>query len=619
MSLDGWGWGVLAAAVACPGAAAGTLAVLAALFGGLGLLRRLSRWRGWTASAALAACAAGAIVLRDRHNLVGDARLWLDWSRSYGLAMPVYNEFLGTRLFGLIGELVNGRDALRFAFALVSVACGLLVTLGVARLLAPGRDGAGSPGAPATPLAALLVFLGPMSFVFYGHIETYPLFLVALVVFLGTLAAWWSDRAPAGRVGLAFLLLAGCHTLSLVLLAPLTAIELRRRGYAISVVVSAGALVLLLGAAIVIAVPELRAFTLFAGRLGHHLSGAYLSGLLTGWLWLLLTPALLLLAHRRRLRPAGTFEHFLLLAGLGYLLLPLGVTLTLGAYSDLDILSPAFLAATLYAARRCDLAAHPLTRRTVLSLIPGVVLLAAWLTTGRCPAGIELFEAQARIGSATSAGQVYELEIAADGRRGRGDPAGARDLLVQALAANPGSLRLHGPIGELELVLGDTAAALHHWEELRRAPRSGPYLARFAQSLIERGDSRRAADILAPHLEDVARDAGQSAALAVAWLRLGHADSSLMATEARTRYAPEDAVAWYNRGAALVRLNRAFEAREALHRSLALDPANASAHLALAGLLLALDGPEALEAHLRTIPAEMAKRVRERLGGRGSR
>lgn len=614
---DYWAVGIIGYAFSCPS----TFGLgLLCLFGILSFLWVWGR-RPVSGAAALvipsSVVAVAAWVFRDKQNILGDAMLWLDWSRAYGLSMPTYNEFLGTRLFGLVGEVTQNRAVLKTVFGLLSILSGLVCAMSIRGVLVQGekqtpvcfRD------AKALGLALVLIFLQPMSFVFFGHIESYPVFAATCSVFLVQFHMYLKTGQQLKLTILALLVAIACHTMGFLLCVPLVGVMLYRHRQPLRVVLLTCTGLVVLGIIVVVSVPQLRSFTVLQGKWSHHFSPAYLTGLLNAWFMLLLTPLLILASLGRMVRPQNSFEWFLSAACCIYMLLPLGVTWTLGFYSDLDLLTPAFVLGCFYVSLKVWTPHETRNPLRAVTMIPGMTILAAWLTVSQCPAGLRMFEEQARTGALTGAGRVYAFEEAAYFRRTCGDRTGALAILHEAIELSPGSMRLWGPIGDLQLALGDTTAAIGSYERLWTIPGRGQYMARFAQGLIENGNARRAVSVLQPHIKHVLRDGGQAAALAVAYMRLGRPDTTLLVSQQRAAIEPDDDVAHFNQGAALLRLGRAMEAMEQLRVAAKLSPTNIRYHLTLIDLIETMSGAGAARDYIAHLPNPIRDSVFAKLRG----
>lgn len=628
-----WGVGVVLYALECAWRYGLVLAVLGAVLLLVLAAVRGGRLRRLGGPVCIPLFLALAWFLRDRQHLLGDARLWIDGTSLFGLRIPVYHEPFITKLFGLSGELLGGLMAVEDLLALLTILAGILSAAALARLiretLPPGDEGRGA----AAGLASGLIFLQPMSFVFFGHVETYPVFGAILAFLLLSV----SRDVRAGRLGLTTGLLFGLlclgHIMGVLIAPPLAVLwhRLRQRageaapspvigsgpgalgadsGAQAGRAAASGAIVpalLYLGpyalmAGIVALFPSLRSFSVFAPHKGPlNFSAGYVGGVANAWFTAFVPLGVVLAADLVRGRwgragpavnagppqasgtappaldgPArssgGPFTHFLILTLLPYLALPFAVPMVLGAYRDLDLLTPAFITLTFLAAHRGAGQGSAALRRGSGFLALGLPLLAAWLVISICPAGIRAFEDQLKRPDLLQNGRTYGYETLGFYFRDHGDLDRGIRMLRAGLEVDPGSQRLRGPIGLFLLARGDTAEARSSLEKAAAMPKGARFRAPLAEIYDRQGQPERAVALLTRDRQAAIADEAQSAALAAAYLHLEMPESTFAVCRARLDLAPGDPVTWHNLAAACIRMDRLEEAAAALRRAAELDP-----------------------------------------------
>ena len=330
---------------------------------------------------------------------------------------------------------------------------------------------------------------------------------------------------------------------------------------------------------------------------------SYLEDVANGWFLVLVPVGVLAWAGRRRAL-ASSYGKFLALTAVIYLFFPLGARFDLGVYRDFGLLGPASMAVTLFAAHGLD-PARP--RRVLWTGLAGAPLLAGWLALGVCDGGAAFVETQIARPEIAPGARAYSYEVLAFERHGAGDPAGALRAMERAVRATPGNARLYGPLGEFQLDVGDTAAAIHNLERSLETRRAFKTLATLLPLLVQRGDLEHALDLASRHRDDVLVTSQAAAAVSVAYLRMGYADSTVLVSQERLGHDPEDHVAFFNAGAGLAALGRLEDAEGAFREAARLAPGNAAYHRAVIAVLRRLPGgTEAISAYLRGLPPALA-------------
>lgn len=573
-----------------------TAVVTAALVAGAWLAGRLApRGAGWFLLGAVLA-AAGAWFLQDALRLLGDSRIWVHASAVYGADAPGYRAPLTARVLGSLGALAPTAPAVPLT------AWSVVMGVATAGVLAGGfRD---RPG--WTPFWAVAwVFLQPMSWIFWGHIETYSTLALVLAALLVALRADFARGRPGPASAVLLAVLCFTHLLGGLVIAPLVAV-LGSRSIRSALMRWVGLLALVAVAAV--AVPALRAHTLLGTGWSMREWATYLLDILGGWI-LVLVPVVWLHPFRFDRPAQDRFGFFLQLAGFTFLLLPLGAVFELGVYRDLDLFAPAFVCWTVWAIHR-GLATEARTAWRI-GLPAGAVFLAALITVNRCPAGFEVYERQLENQAMTVSARAYGYEVLAYARSEEGDPAGALTAMSTAIEVTPGNHRLYGPLGEMQLAAGDTTAAIASLERALSTPRAARTRPFLAELLTRTGRPGDAVALLESHREESLADDRAAAALAVAYFRLGRPDSTLAVADARLRRA-EDPVAHANRASALVRLGDYDAAETAMRAAIAGDPDNTGYHVRLLTLFRRHpDGERRIREHLAALPPAVRRAVME--------
>jgi tetratricopeptide (TPR) repeat protein len=546
---------------------------------------------------------AGAVAwaLRDTGHLLADGQLWLRLATQLGWNVPVYHEPIPAKVVGVLSDLGGAFVAPEKVLAALSVACGL----GTAAVLGSSiRSRSGSSGAWAAGLA--LIFGLPLSFVFYGHVETYPvlaLFLAGGYALIGREELTHRFRPSM----LLLLLLPFVHVMNLLVLVILglnrVAVKSRR-----AFLVSSG-VALVLGIALLVSVDSLREYTFFSGKQSASDYTSYLLSLANAWL-LLLPAALVVWPFRAEILKDG-FGRFLVLAFASFSLLFLVVPMDLGPFSDLDLLTPAFITGAFLVVPVYANHAARIEKRIRTRCFLALPFLAALVTLTRSPAGEAMMAGQLRTRAMRPESKVYEYEILADHQRAEGREEAALGTLQAALAANPGSQRLWGVVGHMELQRGDTAAAVEHLERAVSAPHGYRFSGLLAEIYIRRGLVRRAVDLLNQDRQSTLSDANGSASLAVGYFQLGQPDSAVAVSEERLALEPRDIVALNNLAAGLIRLGRYDEGLEALRAAARVEPGQLEPHRKVLRLLHQLGRDDAALAYLNSLPPGIARALTE--------
>lgn len=592
---------LLDTAAAIAGACAGDLGRAAAILFFVAALASLpGRPPGsaWRFGLAVAAAMTGAWMLRDRLYLVSDQLFWLHSVESMGADLPVFRAPLGAKTLAWISTL-SGIDA-AVALPLVSILCGGFLAWMLRRLLL--AEGRAVSGAVWIPVA--LAFLQPPSFVFYGHIETYPLFAALLALFFVM-----ADRDfAAGRLRFAtlfvFSLMAATHLLGILVAVAFAAWwavgRVRRRWIAVAA---------LAAVALVVAIAPLREHTNAFRPWTPAALLSYAAGL-GGTYALLFVPAGVPLAAALRGGGRGGPGGFTGFAGIVFALfasLPVVAHFELGLYRDLDLMTPAFTALAFFTAG--VLRDRPPGRWSRV-LLAGPILLAPLLVLGTCaPAGERAFARALDDPALLPRHRSFGYELLAFRLREGGRPAEAVGAMETAVALQPGNLRLRGTLGEAQLAAGDTAAGAAN---LRRAldstlwPRAA---AELAELYVRRGEPERTVDLLEGR-SGVYADSRLAAALCVAYTRVGMPESTLAVAARRGAVDPGDATAHFNRGSALFRLGRDEEAMRWLETAIAVSPDRVEFHRAyLAVLRVQPGGAERVDRYLHALPAFLRERL----------
>jgi len=391
-----------------------------------------------------------AAALRDTVYLVGDSRVWISAAETYEWRLPPYRAPLFAVVAGFLTESLEPLAAASLVLAWLSTLCGLLVAVTLVFSL-PGRQ----ERRALLPVIGILVFCQPLSFIFYGHIESYPLLCLCVTAFL--VFVHRDLRGGKPRAVTAGLLVAAVlvHYSALLLILPLAAWFLARRYRGRLVLWYAAGLAGL--ATTLLAVPSLGGFPFLAGGWTTTAVTDYGIDLLNAW-FLMLVPGTIILWPVRREVFSTEFGRVLGLMVLTVALFPLLARFELGGYRDLDLLSLGLAPITYLLL--LGLAGRKAFATIWAGALLGAAFLIAIVVLGRCPAGAgELQKHLARSAMTAEAG-ANGYEVLSYYHRERGSLDSAREQMEKALAATPGNLRLWGPLGELQAELGDTAAAI---------------------------------------------------------------------------------------------------------------------------------------------------------------
>lgn len=558
-------------------------------------------------------------IFRDRLLLLSDSRLWIMAAETMGSHVPRYRAPLGSKLLGVAGLL--GSPAV--ALPLASLVCGGLTAAvltwgGRARRAlavdaatgdAPAAENPPAARVPRSPSALLILALclgQPLSFVFYGHVETYPFLAVALALFLACLARD-VPHPPSPFTLLAFALLGVIHLLGLLVAGPvlIAGWSGRRRPR----------IVLLLFAAFLIAVevamtvtPGYRPYSLAASGWSATQLVAYAGDVANAWI-LASIPVILVWPARRRLA-ADPLGRILALAAATYLVLPFLARFDLGAYRDLDLFTPALVCLTFLAVWGMALGEPVRLRRRLWTLVPSVLVLAAFQTLTRCPAGEAVMERELKHAVMTAGGRSYGYEVLAYVRKDENDLAGAEAMMRRSIETTPGNHRLYGPLGEIQLARGDTAQAIASLERSMSSPRAPLTAPLLGELLTRTGKPERAIALLEPRRASALRSSRGAAALAVAFFHAGLPESTVAVATDRLRVNPTDALAHFNAASGLAALRRYEEATKALHAAIALEPDNVTFHRSLVRVLRRMpNGETRAREYLQSLPPDLARKV----------
>ena len=505
---------------------------------------------------------------RDRNHLLGDTALWVRSIESYGARLDAYREPLAARGLGLLADLSRDFVGVSSLLAAVSVLCGLIVMVALAAVLNRGRAAEDPARRGAMVLALALLLAQPLSFVFFGYAETYPLFLAVLALTLRRLHGDLEAGRPGWPALLLLLLLGLTHLTGFLATACLLATRGVRKSGRGGLLLMALAITAAL-ALFLLAVPPLRVHAVLAQPWTAGELGGYLLDVLNGWL--VVSAPLGIVAAWRPHRPATTFERFTALLVLTFLALPLAARFELGLYRDLDILSPAAVGLAFLLAARWP--RDPGMARPVrLAALLGAPFLAAWLTLGIAPAGAARFERLLDRPGVQEEKRSYGYEVASSWHRDRGEFEPGAMILTRALDRTPGNDRLRGALGALQLQAGDTAAALPNLTRGLQSSRWHEAAGLLAEALTRRGHPAQAIAILSARRSQVAARSSSAAALATAFYMAGQPDSTVAVARERLLVSSEDAVAWFNLSAGLVATGQPEAAFEALDRAVALAP-----------------------------------------------
>ena len=551
-----------------------------------------------------ALAAAFAWAARDQNFLLGDSRVWIQNAAVAGRFLPADRAPVSAMTLGLLADLTRSFLESQTILALSSVLLGVGTAWMVWRVAAAEAGGTGSRRLAA--FAVLALFCTPIGFNFLGHIEAYPLFMFLMAVFLAVL------RRDLNRGGsffpslLALIVMVFFHYMAALLAVPVLAVlaagnRMSRRGLVL-------AYLGLLAAAYVVfaAIPPLREHTLLVR------TGGLPAFLDYGWdllnMWLLLFVPLGLVAWRVADKViADTFGRILLLTAVTFIVFPVFADFELGGYRDLDLMGPALLALTLFCAVGL---ARGGGRLPVLGFALGAVFLAGIQTLALCPAGAQEMERHLARRVMEAEARANAEEILAFFYREQGDLARAREHMEGAVTAMPGNRRQWGPLGEVQLALGDTAAAIESLSLAMDSPRAGRTAPLLGEVLTKQGRPREAIAVLESVRDEVLADARGSAALAVAYYEAGMPESTLAVAQERLDIDPRDAVAYYNGASALARLGDGEGALRALTLAVRLDAGNLHYHRQMLRFLLTLpDGAARARSYLAGLDPALADSV----------
>lgn len=503
-------------------------------------------------------------TLRDTLHLMGDGQLWIQMLQRAGLAAPAYHEILSVRLLGLLATATDGtRGNIHRLLGVVSIVSGLVVLVALLVLAARHRAGSGVVGVAAAT---------PALFWAYGGVETSGPFLALLALCLLRLHV----ELPAGRLTRPTLvllaLLPGFH-ISGVLVLPAVALALVPGAPPTLPVAAAGAvLAAAAGAVLAALLPWTRAQSTFGVAWTAPALVSALADLAQGTLLVALPYAPLLV--RRPALAGGRVAVFRVAATVLLFAFPLIGRFRLGAYRDLNLFAP--LGLILLAAAVTAPPPESGWRRlaTLGAIAFGVAQLAALLTFGHAPAGVDYFTRRLEQAPIADNDRAYGFETLALVAGTRGEPAAARHALQRATALDPGNDRLAGMLGALDLAAGDTALAIERLTRGLRSVRRRDVSILLAGVELRLGRPRRALDHLAVGWDDAPPDRTVGSLLCAAYLAVGAPDSALGVARLRLDSDPEDAAAWFNQGVALWTLEGPAAARISLENAARLMPEN---------------------------------------------
>jgi Flp pilus assembly protein TadD len=588
-----WLWALdlpIAALRGCPILTAGIVVLLPVLVVGagvyLGFRNRLpgNLWLGATFLFV-------AWLLHDRLFLLADSRLWIATTHSFGgrVPLPLYHSWLGSKVMGIVGGIGGDSVSPAILLGLLAVACGGITAL--ALWWGSRNWPLGSRGRIGPVLVLALVFGQPLSFIFYGHVEIYSLFAAVMALFLASLGRDFARREPGVLTVFLFLLMVLTHFVGALVFVPVLIMSWSRWRQTTRIVVPyLFLLVMVLGTAFLI--PSLRQYTLLSRGWSSGEMVVYEADVMNGWL-LLAIPALVLSFVLRKSILGDPYARFLGLTALTFSLLPFLAVFELGMYRDLDLLTPAFVAFTFlvaYAVARTE----SVSRRLLAGWMgAGAVLLASILSLSICGAGADTMEKHLVRATMTPEGRSYGFEALAFHYLDTDRLPEAESAMGNAIAIMPGNRRLWGPMGEIQLVRGDTANAvtsLGRSMDSPRAPKTAPLL---AELLVQTGKPHEAIRILEPRRHELMLDSQAAAALAVAYYRVGLPESTVTVGRERLARDPRDDVAHFNVASGLASLGDFQGAQAALRSAITLDPNRVDYHRALVHVLLRLPDGEA--------------------------
>ncbi len=551
---------------------------------------------------------------RLEYQFLGDGMVWVG-AITEGKTFHHFEPLAAALTQGLAKLLASAHPE-RAAGAL-SIFMGplyVLTTAGLCRFLWPDALERG--------LAWLLLVIHPVSLLFFGYIESYPLLVVLEVCFVLALAAAAKGRVtwPVPALVLGFAVAA--HVVAIAWLPALVVLVLARgaranAGARASASPFKGWIRAASAAGITLAV----AFAA-AGVIGS--SPARLVGDLFGrpglggqsWAWmfsprhaadlanefmLLLVPAWVLLAgalagtlapaalRRRELgnEMPDSFWQAMAALGLGTLAVACLIEPRIGGARDWDLFTPLVLPGILLvvqSSRQARLSLADAGRALGLAIVTTGAWLAVGLDAERSARRLEVL--QQPHGSFSNFARGYANETLGIYHRGR-DPEAARLAWLRASQANPVNPRYFNNLGMEDLRRNDLPAAC---AAFRRALELGmdEYFVRYNVANCERKEGDLAA--AEQHYDRLIARAPErwEAFGARGWVRVqrGRPAEALQDLQIAARLAPNQAEVFYSTGLALEALGRADEARSAWQRALQIDPAHAASRQRLSARTL---------------------------------
>ena|GEM_PF-6728534 len=545
---------------------------LAALF--LISLLAYKRQFKWLSLASQLGAAVILILFRDTNYLWGDSRLWISALEHPNWVAPsVHSPGYGLVVQAL-SNLPGGRESMVLLLALVSVLSGLGVVFILADALGKKYD--------VRPLILAFLICQPLGFIFFGHIEPYA--LTALLTSV-VLARSGKDIAQ-GKLSVAvwgLLLLASLSHFSALLLIP-ALLSWQLGKWTGKNVASIYVVMMVALAVCIFSIPNLRQLTLIGGTLSESGRVSYLVDVLNIWA-LALCPGLLLFLQVRRGALADDFGRTLALIVTTYALFPLLTRFELGGLRDLDLMGNLGVAWALLLAIGVVRTTRRLRWPLALTGGLGIMALSGIVLTTRGTSGAEVMRLQLEREVMSPSVRAYGFETLASYEEDHGNLAGAEANLREAIKEVPGNLRFYGALGEIQLERGDTSEAIESlWTAMKseRASRTAPLL---GELLVRQDRFTEGVPVLTGMGSNLYEDRRASAALCVAYTRLGSADSSLTIAKRRIERDPKDALAYFNAAAALTRLGKIEDAIKYMRAAVTLEPDNTAYRQRLMHLL----------------------------------
>jgi Flp pilus assembly protein TadD len=467
-----------------------------------------------------------------------------------------------------------------------------------------------APSRPPT-LPWVLLFCQPLSFVFYGHAETYPVMAAilgwSLVPIFRTLRQGTRNLTSLIIV----LLLPLVHFKLLVLLPAYLLVRFVTKRFWVKAlgVHAALAAILVLCA---LALDALRRFTIFSGKMPAERYLPYLLSLGNAAI-LLLVPAGIILWPARTSLVRTSVGRFCLLSCASLLGLFTIITMDLGPYSDADLLTSPFIILSFAIGASVPYIPNP-RRRVLIVLLAASPPLVAWLTLTRCPAGEAVFLRQVRTRTLIDSGKIYEYEVLGLYQERQGRTGEALHTWSEALRNHPGSRSLLSSVARLQLATGDTVAAIRSLERAAEKPDGYRLLGRLSELYTRRGDPAGAIALLERHRDYVETDATALASLAVAYFRRGAYDSTIALSDRWLQTHPEDPIALNNLAAGLIATGCIDQGLSVLMRAAQLYPGDVALQTRIVVVLLQTGRQAMALQYVESIPGDIADSVRAAIG-----